>query len=110
MSQLEETLLWLKAMKLPPPEREYRFAPPPRWQFNFAWPDRKIALEIEGGSYVGGRHVRGAGFEADCVKYAAAMLLKWTVLRLTGRMVKDGRALALLERILANTEPVQEAV
>ena len=36
------------------PTREYRFAPPRRWRFDFAWVDRKIAFEIEGGTWVSG--------------------------------------------------------
>ena len=60
-----------------------------------------IRSEIEGGVYIGGRHVRGPGFEADCIKYAEAMLAGWRVLRVTGPMVYDGRALALVERALA---------
>ena len=39
-----------------------------------------------------GRHTRGSGFEADCVKYAEAMLLGYRVLRVTPAMIADGRA------------------
>jgi hypothetical protein len=78
--------------------REHRFAPPRRWRFDFAWPAQRIALEIEGGSWAGGRHVRGRGYEADCEKYSEAALRGWRVLRATPGMVRDGRALALLER------------
>lgn len=39
MSLGEETLLLqLRALKLPAPEREYRFHPGRRWRFDFAWP------------------------------------------------------------------------
>jgi very-short-patch-repair endonuclease len=90
----------LEAAGLPAPRREYRFSPPRRWRFDYAWPDRRIALEIEGGTYNGGRHVRGKGYEADCEKYNAAALAGWTVLRVTTAMLNDGRALVLLERCL----------
>jgi very-short-patch-repair endonuclease len=75
------------------PLEEYRFAPPRRWRFDLAWPDRRIAVEMEGGTWNGGRHVRGRGYEADCEKYNAAALHGWTVLRFTSDMIRDGRAL-----------------
>ena len=84
MSDLEETfLLHIKAEGLPEPEREYRFHPVRRWRFDFAWLDVKLAVEIEGGVYSGGRHTRGAGFENDAEKYNEAGLFGWTVLRFT---------------------------
>lgn len=92
--------LQIRGLKLPEPEREYRFCRGRRWRFDFAWPERKLALEIEGGTYSGGRHVRGDGFEADCEKYNTAALLGWTVLRVTGRMVRKGLAAELLEKAL----------
>jgi len=74
-------------------QREYRFTPDRRWRFDFAWPDLKVALEVEGGAFINGRHNRGAAFEADCEKYNVATALGWRVLRVTPRMVDDGRAL-----------------
>jgi hypothetical protein len=85
---------------LPPVTPEFRFAPPTLWRFDSACPDRGVAVEIEGGSYVGGRHTRGPGFELDCIKYAEAAVAGWLVLRVTTRIVEDGRALALIERAL----------
>jgi very-short-patch-repair endonuclease len=93
----------LRAVGLPVPIPEYRFAPPRRWRFDFAWPDRRLALEIEGGVWARGRHVRGRGYEGDCEKYNAAVLQGWSVLRVTTSMLRDGRALALVERALQDT-------
>ncbi len=87
-----------RAVGLPEPTFEHRFAPPRRWRFDLAWPDEHIAVEIEGGTWVYGRHSRPAGYEADCEKYAEAALAGWLVLRVTGHMVNDGRALRLIER------------
>ena len=83
-SQLEEYLSRiLDANFIEKPEREFQFARPRKWRFDFAWPRKKIACEIEGGSWVGGAHNRGKHFQSDCEKYNAAVLLGWSVLRYT---------------------------
>ena len=71
----------------PEPEREYRFAPPRRWRLDFAFPEAMVAVELDGGTWTGGRHVRGSGYAADCEKHNAAVLAGWSVLRLTGDML-----------------------
>lgn len=86
-------LLHLRAYKLPAPEREHRFHPTRRWRFDMAWPDRKVALEVEGGTWAGGRHTRGKGFEEDCTKYAEAITLGWRVFRVTEKHIDSGDAL-----------------
>ena len=101
MSGLEaELALMLEARGLPAPVREYRFDPQRRWRFDFAWPDRMLAVEIEGGTWSAGRHTRGSGYEADLEKYNAAALSGWTVLRFSGGQVHDGRAVKLIEAAL----------
>ena len=100
-SALEDLFLFqMRAANLPQPEREHYFHPVRKWRFDFAWPDRKLAFEIQGGIWKGGRHVRGIGFEADCEKHAEAILLGWRVFTMTSGMVKSGRALEYLERAL----------
>jgi len=66
---------------IPAPEREYRFDPERRWRFDFAWPGLKVAVEIEGGVWIRGRHVRPAGYLGDLEKYNRAVVLGWRVLR-----------------------------
>ena len=101
-SELEEALAFqIKAVRIPQPEREYRFAPPRRWRFDMAWPDKMVAVECEGGIWGGkGRHVRGAGFTADCEKYNMAALQGWKVLRFTAEHIHRGDALVMIERAL----------
>ncbi len=100
-SDLEEKMALL--IKMSPwttaPKRQYRFAPPRRWKLDFAWPESKVALEVEGGTWVGGRHVRGKGFEADCEKYNELAAMGWRLIRVTSTMVKSGRAATYLERM-----------
>lgn len=69
--------------------KEYRFHPVRKWRFDFAIPDHRIALEIEGGHWSGGRHVRGVGYRNDCEKYNEAVKLGWRVLRYTTDMLGD---------------------
>jgi len=96
-------LLQLRAAGLPEPATEVRFHPKRRWRFDLAWPERMTACEIEGGQWTRGRHNRPAGYEADCEKYSTAAILGWRVIRVTPRMIEDGRALALLEQALEAT-------
>ena len=81
-------------------EQEYRFHPVRRWRFDFAFPEQKIAIECEGGTWTGGRHTRGRGFEGDCHKYNAAAMLGWTVLRFTSGMINSGEAINQIEEAL----------
>lgn len=82
--------------------REYRYHPKRRWRFDFAWTERMVAVEIEGGTWSGGRHVRGAGFAKDCEKYNEAARLGWQVYRFTGDMVRSGEAIAYMSQILGS--------
>lgn len=107
MSDLEDLLVYqIKAVGLPAPEREVRFAGVDgtrRWRFDLGWPDRKVAAEVDGGTYVAGRHTRGAAIESDAAKFSEASVCGWRLLRFTARMVASGRAVDLLERILGVT-------
>lgn len=59
------------------------------WRFDIAFVDRKVAIELEGGIWTGGRHTRGNGFSDDCRKYNAAQVNGWIVLRFTGDHLKN---------------------
>jgi hypothetical protein len=96
----------MTAVGLPEPEREYLFHEDRKWRFDYCWVVQGIALEYEGGIWLAtetGRskgHAHPARFLADCEKYNEAALYGWRVLRVTSEMVKDGRAVAWLERAL----------
>ena len=94
MSKGEDTLAFqLSAANVEGWKREYMFHPSRRWRFDLAFPDAKLAVEVEGGSWQQGRHNRGDGFAKDCIKYAEAVCLGWRVLRFTTQQVEDGTAL-----------------
>jgi len=103
-SKLEEDLLFqIKHAKLELPETELCFAPPRKWRFDLAWPDRLLAVEIDGGLWIQGRHSRGCGQLADMEKFNAAALLGWKVLRVGSQHIRSGEALNWVERALAET-------
>ena len=70
-----------------PLEREYRFHHARKWRLDFAHPATRIGIEIEGGTWVQGRHNRPQGFAADCEKYNSAAELGWRLFRLTPDMI-----------------------
>ncbi len=93
----ETLLIQLQLSGLPEPQREFLFHDRRKWRFDLAWPELLIAVEVEGGIWVGGRHVRGEGYEADCEKYNEAQLAGWMVLRFTPGMIKKGKAGGVIE-------------
>lgn len=93
---------WLAAEvpDLPLPITEYRFAPPRRWRFDLAWVDQKVAVEVDGAVWVGGRHTRGSGAMGDYEKYEAALQLGWRVYRVPSTWLQNKDAMILREEIL----------
>jgi hypothetical protein len=88
--------LFLSAIKdlgIEKPQEEYRIyikgkekgEHPSR--IDFAWEDIKMAVEIEGGVWSGGRHVRGKGYLHDMLKYNWLSLNGWTLLRYTWQTI-----------------------
>lgn len=68
---------------LPMPVTEHWFAWEAmrrRWPFDFAWPDEKLALEVDGGLFVEGAHVRGAYILKTHDKLNTAARLNWRML------------------------------
>lgn len=104
-SRWEEALAaQIEVLELPAPEREYVFARPRKWRFDFAWPAIDLACEVEGITWFGGRerlgrHQTARGINADCEKYAEALLRGWRVLRVTQLMIESGYAARALVRL-----------
>ena len=100
-SDLEDALAYqIEVAGLPDPVTEHRFHPPRRWRFDFCWPDQMLAVEVDGGGYVYGRHNRPEGQEKDAEKYNQAVLDGWRVLRYVSKHVDSGWAVAEIERAL----------
>lgn len=96
----------LELAKIPVWQEEYKFASSigRKWRFDFAWPIFKVAVEIEGGTWIMGRHQRPYGFAKDAEKYNAAAGMGWKVFRFTGEMVRSGEALKITEKALKGEE------
>ena len=79
---------------------EFRFCER-RWKFDLALPDRKIAIEINGGIFAyQPSHHSIKGILRDMEKLNEAQILGWKVLQFTPEQVKDGSARLTLERLL----------
>lgn len=91
-----------RASGLPPPISEYRFHPTRAWRLDFAWEPEswKVALEIQGATWVRGRHTRGLGYARDCEKLAEAQLAGWLCLWATTEQMQSELALAWVRRAL----------
>lgn len=101
MSMQNLTFLMLCAdFGLPKPVAEYKFHETRKWRFDYAWPEHKIALEVEGGIWTGGRHTRAAGFLKDCEKYNAAAVDGWRVLKTTPNQINTRATMELLTKVL----------
>lgn len=87
----------LEARGLPTPRwkgngGELRPIPGRQFAFDLSWPDVWLAVEVDGGGFVAGRHGRGTGIELDAEKASRATALGWSVMRVTPAQVRDGRA------------------
>jgi len=98
-SELEEELAFqLKAIGLNGFARQYKFHPDRRWKLDFyrdGW-----GIEVQGGGWINGGHNRNALVMArDYEKLNAASEMGIRVLLYTGEQIKDGTAIAQMERI-----------
>jgi very-short-patch-repair endonuclease len=85
---------------LPLPVRELRPFAGRQFRYDFAWPDRLLAVEVDGGVWMKGKHARGAGIQRDCEKSVLGWEAGWRVMRVTPELVESGRALQALEAVL----------
>lgn len=80
--------------------KEYRFYKSRQWRFDYAFPLYKIALEVEGGVWTQGRHVRPVGFLGDMNKYNTATLLGWRVFRTTPSKLLTNSTILLIKNAI----------
>lgn len=90
----------LRQHKLPEATPEYRFHGTRKWRFDYAWPRWKVALEVEGGVWTGGRHTSGVGFAKDIEKYNHAAAMGWLVLRCEPKNLNKAETFAYIKAAL----------
>ena len=96
--------------------REFRFHPSRNWRFDFiivrkGMPlplssedisdeykkNHVVLVDIQGGIWSGGAHVRGLGYKNDIEKMNVATAMGYQVYWFTSEMVEDGSAIKFLE-------------
>lgn len=82
----------------PDPEMEYRFHDVRKWRLDFAFPTVKVAVEIQGGNFVGGGHNRGAKQAKDFEKLNTATRMGWRVLQFGTKQM--GRPLEVAQEVV----------
>lgn len=80
--------------------KEYRFHAVRKWRFDYAFPVHKIALEVEGGVWSGGRHVSPKGFLGDMEKYNSATIMGWRVVRTTPDNLYSADTLNMIKQLI----------
>lgn len=109
---------------IPEPTKEHMFAKPRRFRIDFAWPDVRLAVEIDGGTYgrtvqchnckqtvkqklkngrmiavrLGGRH-NSSGVERDMEKLNLLAAHGWTVLRYIPKKIDFKQIAEMYNRI-----------
>lgn len=101
-SSVPALLAQIKMLGLPMPQPEYRFDGRRMWRLDLVWLSsrRKLAIEVDGGGFVAGRHGRGTGIEADAEKFAHAAIAGFLVIRVTPKQIKSGQAVRWIETLL----------
>lgn len=85
--------------------KELKFHPIRKWRFDYAIPAAKIAIEVEGGVWTGGRHTSPKGFLNDMEKYNTATIMGWRLLRTTPEDLCSNKTLQMVRDIIRNDQP-----
>jgi hypothetical protein len=54
---------------------------------DFAWPQARVVVEVQGGTFVVGGHSTGPGIERDAIKSLTAQISGWAMICLTDKML-----------------------
>lgn len=81
---------------------EYKFHPTRKWRFDYAIVDLKIAIEIDGGVWINGRHNRASGYIKDMEKFNEAAKMGWIVLKITPEKQFSNETFELIKETVKN--------
>lgn len=62
------------------------------YRADFAWPHARLLLEVNGGTWNGGKHGRGSGIERDYEKWAIAAIDGFRTICASASQVRSGVA------------------
>lgn len=85
---------------IPAPDEEHQFHETRRWRFDYAWLAERVAIECQGGLFIGGKHGRGYGILRDYEKLNTAQLGGWIVLQFAPEELRKGSFVAQLREAL----------
>jgi hypothetical protein len=100
-SKLEDDLLWelmTNGFPTPYPQQELspRITPKRKWSVDFVFHlqnFQKLHVEVQGGTWIRGRHSRGVGARSDAQKLNYASCIGHRTLYITSDMIRDKTAL-----------------
>ena len=90
----------LKENNIPLPITEYQFHPTRKWRFDYYWQQNKFALEVEGGVWTGGRHIRGTGFIKDMEKYNSAAIMGFRIIRTVPNELTSESTIRMIKQLI----------
>lgn len=91
--------LHVRAVDLPQPKRNYVFLPDRKLELDFCWPELRLGVEIEGSV-----HRIKERFHGDFEKHALALIHGWTVMRVDGRAIRSGKAIAWFQELWTSVQ------
>ena len=86
---------------LPVPELEVKFHTTRKWRFDLCWPEipGPLAIEVDGGLWIQGRHNKGGEIIKTHEKYGEAMADGWRIYTTNSSHIKDGYARKIIKRL-----------
>jgi len=103
-----ELAFQLRAMKIDF-KTQFMFHPERKWRFDFCFPEKYLAVEVQGITDIGfskngkafiGGHQSPKGMRGDLEKFDEAMRMGWNIYLCDQAMVTSGRALQTIEILL----------
>ena len=76
---------------------EHRYHKTRMWRFDYAHLDTNVAIELDGGLFTGGGHVRPQHVQDTCDKKNEAILAGWVVFTLGTGIITEDRVRAIVE-------------
>jgi len=99
-------LFQIQSLGIKEPVQQFKFRETRKWRVDFAWPERKLAVEIEGGIWRrgGGAHSHPVNIERDIDKGNALAMAGYHLLRFTDKHIRSGEGVQTVKAFLIQKE------